>query len=259
MIQPSDYPLLLSFAARRSFDAGSMTEGVELYRTKIAEREDDREELIDASEIEEFINTTWQNFSGQEHKDILRQAIHYTIPTHGESLERTFMILYAALESALTFLRRQDDYKILSSNEFSQLRRDLRSWLKKHPLLEHDSQKRALIYEKVRELNRFPFSHIFKKFCQRYSLDLSDLWPVLGKLKEWPLIEIRHRLVHGDPFVSRPVEALSCATEHLRWTVERMILSMLGWPVSRSKVSPLHLSHNRATYNNWHEARAQLA
>jgi hypothetical protein len=72
-------------------------------------------------------------------------------------------------------------------------------------------------------------------------------------------MEIRHRLVHGDPFRSRPARAVECAREHLRWTVCRMILSLLGWPVGRSLVSPAELARAGADYADWREERARLA
>jgi hypothetical protein len=72
-------------------------------------------------------------------------------------------------------------------------------------------------------------------------------------------MEIRHRLVHGDPFQSRPLEALTCAREHLRWVVERMLLSVLGWPVSRSNVSGDYLLAFSRSYTKWETERAKFA
>ena len=215
--------------------------------------------LIDEASVEEFINVASVACKHSELSDILQRAIKFTIDSGEDNLELSFISLYAALESILTFFRRQDEYEILSPEEFGQLERDLRRWLKKHSLLKGESAKRGLIYEKIRELNRFPFSHVFKAFCVRYSLDLSDLWPVLGRAEQWPLMEIRHRLVHGDPFQSRPLEALTCAREHLRWVVERMLLSVLGWPVSRSNVSGDYLLAFSRSYTKWQTERAKFA
>ena len=169
--------------------------------------------------------------------EILQRAIGFALQSRNQSLEVSFISSSAALESVLTFFRRQDEYEILAAEEFSELERDLKKWLKQHPALASEPAKRGLIYEKVPELNRFPFSYVFKKFCEHHSLDLSDLWPVTGKHADWPLMEIRHRLVHGDPFRSRPAEALACAQAHLSWVVERMLLCVLGWPIERSNVS----------------------
>ena len=191
--------------------------------------------------------------------DVFARAVGFALDAERAPLELSFISLYTALESALTFFRRQGDYHVIPREEFARFEADLRGWLRRHPALEGDPARRALLYEKVRELNRFPFSHVCKQFCDRYGLDLSDLWPLAGPADEWPLVEIRHRLVHGDPFRSRPAEALECAREHLRWTVERMILSVVGWPVERSRVSPAALQLAGAAYKSWRDERAKFA
>ena len=216
--------------------------------------------LIDESSVEEFLLAASSACERTELSDILHRAIKFTTDSGGGNLELSFISLYAALESILTFFRRQDAFEILGPEEFGQLERDLRRWLKQYSLLKDESMKRGLIYEKIRELNRFPFSYVFKRFCADYALDLSDLWPVVGSAEQWPLMEIRHRLVHGDPFINRPVEALTCAREHLRWTVERMLLSVLDWPVSRSNVSGDYLLRRFSrTYQEWPAERAKFA
>ena len=217
------------------------------------------EQLIEPSRIAEFVARSAEIFARGEEASVLRRAVLFTFPTEGESLEISFISLYAALEATLTFFRHQGRYKILAPDEFAALERDLKKWLKGHPLLADRNEERALVYEKIRELNRLPFSTVFKKFCAHHALDLDDLWPVLGKPEEWPLTEIRHRLVHGDAFAEKPDDALICARTHLRWTVERMLLSVLGWPVSASRVSADYLSAHAAAHRDWHAARASFA
>lgn len=214
--------------------------------------------LIDETDLDEFLATTSPP-EGAELDEILERAIGFALQSGSQSLEVSFIGSSAALESVLTFFRRQDEYDILSAKEFSALERDLKKWLKQHPVLANEAGKRALIYEKVPELNRFPFSYVFKKFCEHHALDLSDLWPVIGKHADWPLTEIRHRLVHGDPFLTRPEEALACAQAHLSWVVERMLLSVLGWPIERSNVSRENLSRLSRYHQSWPAERAKFA
>jgi hypothetical protein len=216
------------------------------------------ESLIAAADIEEFLTNAARG-NDAEMDDILQRAIGFALQGRHQSVEVSFLSLAAALESVLTFFRRQDEYDILGVAEFSELERDLKKWLKQHPTLRNHPAKRSLIYEKVPELNRFPFSYVFKKFCEHYSLDLTDLWPVVGKHAEWPLTEIRHRLVHGDPFVSRPEEAMACARTHLTWVVERMLLAVLGWPIERSNVSADFLQRTRGEHHDWQSERAKFA
>ena len=215
--------------------------------------------LIDAVDVDEFLAVATAKLDRAEQSEILVRAIQFQLGSASSDLEISFISLYAALESVLTFFRRQDEFEIFSAAEFSELERDLRKWLKQNPLLANDSVKRGLIYEKIRELNRFPFSHVFKTFCEHYSLDLTDLWPLLRTGAEWPLMEIRHRLVHGDPFRSRPVAALACARVHLAWVVERMLLCVLGWPIARSNVSSEYLQSHSNEHQTWQAARAMFA
>ncbi|MDT4965544.1 MAG: hypothetical protein QOJ64_281 [Acidobacteriota bacterium] len=215
--------------------------------------------LIDPSEIEDFLNISSAKLQEAELSDILRRAIKFLLQSPDADIEVQFISFYAALESALTFFRRNSEFRIIPKDQFATLERDLRQWLKQHPLMVDDSARRGLIYEKIRELNRIPFSHMFRRFCEHYSLDLSDLWPVVGSADEWPLMEIRHRLVHGDPFASCPGESMICAGEHLRWTVERMLLVVLGWPVTRSNVSDDYLRRTSYMYKEWRAERVKFA
>jgi hypothetical protein len=240
----SDHSLLQQFAQRQP--VGTHTQGENV------------EPLIADEDLAAFLVAT-SPADGAELNDILERALSFSVQSRNQSLEVSFITLSAALESVLTFFRRQDEYKIMGAADFSEFERDLKKWLKQQPVLMNEPAKRALIYEKVPELNRFPYSHVFKKFCEHHSLDLSDLWPVIGKHADWPLTEIRHRLVHGDPFARRPPEAMVCAGAHLGWVVERMILCVLSWPIERSSISQPALRHYVGDEDSWKAERAKFA
>jgi hypothetical protein len=108
-------------------------------------------ELIEPSHVVEFVKRSGEILAGHGEGDVLRRAILFTFPTAGESLDISFISLYAALEATLTFFRHQGRYKILSHEEFAALERDLKRWLKQHMLLTGRSEERALIYEKIRD------------------------------------------------------------------------------------------------------------
>ncbi|MCA1613831.1 MAG: hypothetical protein LC800_06715 [Acidobacteria bacterium] len=215
--------------------------------------------IIFAADSDEFARAASAVISSAGHGEVLERAIAVALQSADAPLELSFIGLFAALESVLTFFRRQGDYEILPAEEFAQLEGDLKVWLRQRPQLAGDPARRGLVYEKVRELNRFPFSHVFGKFCARRALDLSDLWPVFAPRDEWPLVEIRHRLVHGDPFRSRPAEAVECARQHLKWATARVILAAFGWPVARSRVSADYVARAGGPYDNWRDERAKLA
>ena len=222
-------------------------------------RAEKAEGLIAAPDSDEFRRVASGALSSAEHGEVLERAVAVALQSADAPPELSFIGLFAALESVLTSFRRQGDYEIVPADQFARLEKELKGWLKSHPLLAGDAARRGLVYEKLRELNRFPFSHVFGRFCARHALDLSDLWPVFARADEWPLVEIRHRLVHGDPFTSRPAGAVECARQHLKWATARVILAALGWPAARSRVSPEHLARAGRWYDDWREERAKLA
>lgn len=242
-----DLALILSFAARRPEEGGA--EG---------SAGDAPDPLVEPDDLGEFVRAAADALAASGRGDVLRRALGLMTPVPGEPFERAFLVLFSALETALTSARGDDEYKIIPRDEFARLERELKDWLKQHPSLAGDAGRRALLYEKTRELNRLPFSRVFENFCGRTGVELSDLWPLTGPLDGWPLLEIRHRLVHGDPLPEGPGGALACATAHLRWTAERMLLALLGWPAARSNVSPERLA-GREDYTRWPGERARLA
>jgi hypothetical protein len=148
---------------------------------------------------------------------------------------------------------------ILAPDEWNSFRKDLKNFIKNHSHFSQKKERRRFIYEKLPELNRISFANAFSDFCLRYNIDIHDLWPVVDQKEGISLSSIRSKLIHGDPLIPLQLGALVCANEHLRWIVERSILSVLGWPVSESRVSEHFLSRNMAMYRNWNEDRMILS
>ena len=115
--------------------------------------------LVAPSDIDEFVTSASAALSPSRHGEVMERALRFTCESADAPLELSFIGLYTALESALTYFRRQDNYHVLRPAEFARLERELKAWLRQHPLLEREDARRGLIYEKLRELNRFPFSH----------------------------------------------------------------------------------------------------
>ena len=70
-----------------------------------------------------------------------------------------------------------------------------------------------------------------------------------------PLSEIRNHIVHGSVLEWSQWLALGDAREHLRWTVERMLLGVFGWTVNDSKVRHDWLARNTAAMAGLQPAR----
>ena len=136
-------------------------------------------------------------------------------------------------------------------SEWNEFQDDLKKWLRNYPMLKNGKGKRILIYEKLPELNRISFSTAFNHFCAFYSIDLSDLWPVLKNSRGISISEIRNKLIHGETFNPLQLGALMAAKEHLQWIMERLILAVLDWPISRSRVNKEFLEHYMACHKDW--------
>jgi hypothetical protein len=104
-------------------------------------------------------------------------------------------------------------------------------------------RRRRLLNAKLDELRRVPFREALDQFRSAYSVNWDDLWPVFDSSKAPSLTTIRNRIVHGNTFNKRQQLAVLSATLHLKWTVERALLAVLGWPLELSKVRPDYLAH----------------
>ena len=94
-------------------------------------------------------------------------------------------------------------------------------------------------------------------FCKTYSVELQDLWSVTDNKNGITLAQVRNRLVHGEHFDNEDNFALTYAKDHLQWTVERMILGVLKFPVTKSQVHPSHLEH-WYSYTKWNDCQKIL-
>jgi hypothetical protein len=264
-----DLLTLASFAARRGcvwmgYAVTSAKGYTRYYRRDVsipAPKKRWGDTLIAKKDIKDFLDLTCRKLVEVGRNDLLIKAINFATPKEGQVFEGAFMALYSALETLVLYFRRGHNLEMIFSDDKDAWRRleaDLRLWLRRHPQLKDDKSKRTLLYENLPALTRVSFRNAFQKFCEFYSVKLDDLWPVVESADGWSLAIIRNRLVHGEYFNRQQQKALVSAGEHLRWTVERMILSIFGWDVSRSMVSTDELS-NRRQYKYWREDRKLLS
>ena len=222
---------------------------------KVSKRQMKPEKLIEITDFPEFMKTAYSSLRNYKMLDEFRRALHFISPTDAGTYECDFISLYSALEMLVLHFRLNNDFdEIFPPEKFKDLKKDISNFIKQQDLssfLENEivdeierkkvlTTKRKLIYEKLGELNRVSFGSAYKKFCSDYQLDLSDLWPVTGS-KGDSLSEIRNKLVHGVYFGREHTDGQIYAGVHLRWIMERMVLGILKWPISKSKVSPGYL------------------
>lgn len=198
------------------------------------------EMLIPQEHFKDFVISAYAKLQESDSKDFIRQAIYRTFPNEVLNLENTFISLYSALETVVLYFRHiQQLETTLSATEWKSLEKRLQKYLKQKGLPGDDNKEnRALIYEKLPELNRVSFSTAFAKFCQQYGVEFHDLWPIVNQREGISLSGIRNRLVHGETFNPLEQEALWTARSHLKLIIERAILAVFGWWAHDSNISP---------------------
>lgn len=107
-----------------------------------------------------------------------------------------------------------------------------------------------------RTKDRVPIKELFKAFSARYDVKFDDLWPLFDKALGPSLYDIRNSIAHGEFLDPRKSIVVSCAQENLNWTVERMLLTILEWPIERSKVTSEFL-RGLSKAHDWAAFRSQ--
>jgi hypothetical protein len=266
-----DLLAVVSFAARQRIvclqvDAGTEHgERLRFYRRSISapppdsRRPDDG--IISLSEIDAYIPVAYKAFVSTGRDELIRHALLVSVPREGRTVESSFATLFSALETVVLWFRRQYDLEFaVSESDWAPLQTQLQGWLRKYPLFARDERMRTrarYVQGNVRALQRVPLSIAFSRFTKHFNVPLSDLWPVTGG-GGVTLTEVRNRVVHGSVLRRRQLSALSVADDHLRWTLERMLLSILGWPVERSQVSADWLARNRSAHAELDQARRDM-
>ena len=91
-----------------------------------------------------------------------------------------------------------------------------------------------------------------------HNIDLNDLWPIGKTDQKGTLTYIRNQISHCFDREELYKNDLIMAREHLAWIIERLVLSLLGWPVEKSNVSKNFLSSRMACYVDWQKKKKDV-
>lgn len=130
---------------------------------------------------------------------------------------------------------------ILDKDTFKSLRRKIEKTIKAE--LEHLATERGKIKNKLIELNRLSLKESAEMFMTEFNIIIDDAWPLFDDKARGitGLSTIRNVLIHGDLMPSDQLINIAIALEHLRIILSRCIFCLLGWDVSRTKISEQHL------------------
>lgn len=247
-----DYLLIASLASRTrsvclGFSSTDSRDTVLFFRGNIAfparEHIGINDRLIYPHDYEQFSETCYSGFCRYGNKLALRNAIYSAIQEKDETIEAAFLRAFSGLETlVLDFKRWRRIEYVLNENEWGDLKSRIKTFIKTST--DTSSEQRACFYEKLDELNRVSLRRAFDRFCEYYSVDLTDLWCVFGKDGIPGLVDIRNKLVHGDPFPFELYDVVTVALQHMKFTLERALVKVLGWNIEDTMVSKNHLGVN---------------
>jgi hypothetical protein len=246
-----DFLILAGFAARQrtaclGWTATDKTAHATYYRSNYVfpdgKNSDLNDCVVDISDFEQFIEVCYPAFLKYENKLALRNALYSAIPSQTNTVETAFLHTFAGLETLILDFRRIENLElVMPPKEFLDFRKALQGFIGKSETPKLEASQRASLYSKLGELNRVSLREAFEIFCKRYEIDVSDLWPVFGNKDIVGLVEIRNKLIHGDPFPNEVYEAVFVGNEHLKYILERVLVRVLGWDIAKTKVTPTFL------------------
>ncbi len=243
-----DFLLIASFAARQrtvcsGWTASDNSAYTTFYRGNYIFPENDNEKrfndgVIDIQLFEKFMNTCYPIFLQFENKLSLRNALYSISPVTPHTIEASFLRMFSGLETLILDFRRRENIEfVLSKKDWSALRLYLEECIKNSRNPKLGNEQRKSINRKLNELNRVSLREAFEVFCEKYSVDLSDLWPIFREREVAGLVDIRNNLIHGDPFPRDLVGALFMAKEHMLCILERVIARVLHWDIEETNLN----------------------
>lgn len=197
--------------------------------------------LVQKCNLQEFITQCYDSFLDYKNKDVLRSAVYSLIPGSESTLEKSFLSLFAGVETLLLDYRRQRNLEFNINPELwrkikKKTQKEFKKMCKEYDEEEINAVQRKNLYEKVDELNRVSLRTVWHDFIRFYKIDTTDLWPLFSTSETIGLSNIRNWLIHGEPIPEECYTALMLARENLKWTLARVIVVLLGWPVSKTEV-----------------------
>lgn len=266
-----DVLVLASFAERRhiictgwelEYEDGAREYNFRRDFTRPLEEEkvDIDETLISLPEIEAFLNDGMSRLGDLTDKGAVQQAIYFALSGKERGIEDVYMVLFAGIETLLNRFRSEENLeRVIEKPEWKKVQARIESLLRSDEAFTAlGAEAQLAIQQRIPELNRVSFPTAFRRMCSAYRLEVADLWPMVDR-GTISLYSLRNRIVHGRVF---PKDSdwfrLVSAKHHLLWTLERTILKILGWPVTKSRVSPRFLSH-MTMYHSWKEDQQYFA
>ena len=215
------------------------------------------DDLVGRSDHAEFFQHGFDRIVISAFRDSLQSAICALTPHMAVVLEHDFLSVFSAIEEIVLQYRRKAGLEfVLPLDEWRAVKSAIERGIK-GAVPDKDARRR--LYQKLDEINRISIAEGFSKFASDHAVDLADTWPLFDTRDGVSLYELRNWLAHGES-IPREIEGhLWVAQSHLRWTLERIVLNLLGWPVERSEVSSSFLRSHATAMHGLNKARSGIS
>jgi hypothetical protein len=215
--------------------------------------------LISLVNFPEFLRVSHATFKKLTGKQAVRRAIYLVVPDRDRKFEEGYLSLFSGLEELILEYRRRIGFEyVVPPREWPDFQKEIKVEIRKLFKNRLKKKQQRWIEQKLSELNRIPLRVGFDQLARNLGVVIEDLWPVFSNNDGPGLYDIRNRLIHGESFPKEAFSALVVAKEHLEWTLERLLLAILEWPVENSEVSPSFLQRNATGMTMLLDARTKL-
>lgn len=182
--------------------------------------------IISPPKLHGYLETTYPNYTDNFDKDTrFNFAIYWYLESFfTNTIDSMYMKLFIALEALVFgFVNFEGREHIFETEEdFKKFRRQLEKQIKK--LLKDDKAKRASIYSKLGELNRYPFKTNLELFLTEHHIEFNDLIEDLGSLTD-----NRNEIIHRG--LTEKITSPELVGEYykLLTLIQRIFLSLLKY------------------------------
>ncbi len=216
------------------------------------------EMLVERYQFEECANTLYQNLVNSEYEKYIKQSLYSLTPATKSTIEMTYLRLFSGLETIILGYKKIKDMEYtVSETDWTVLRTEIKKCIK-NGSIDIPKENRRLIYDKLPELKRPSLKSLVEKMMIDFNVDLGDLWPIFNTSDGKGLIEVRNKFAHGDEISLKIYNSVLVALEHLQFSLERIILTILGWNVEQSTLCRLYISEETYALKDLERARKEL-
>lgn len=215
--------------------------------------------LVPLEHFDDFVRLAWPRWCQSAFHDALRTVSFAVMPGRSRTaIEDSFIAKFAAFEELVLVYRRQNNLEFtVDDNHWRDLSQSIKQTIRDFQP-ELTNQQRSMLYDGMAGMKRVSLRRVWERWEADLACELGDLWPVYDSGQRAGLSTIRNKIVHGDFNSDRHFGALCVANDHLRWLLERLVLSLLDWSIEKSEVRPRLLKGRAISMINFDQARRDM-